>query len=154
MALVTIVTIEPMVQAGAEPVPFLVGERVIVTGGYDQNPVWLRGGVGYSGTLVEIAGTRAIVQLDDELVLEAPAGRGDWADFGQGNAKQCGTLHVARGQWLVLMQGWVGGEWCEPTGRLHVGLCSFRPALDEIPHGGGVGAWVESHAGMRHQEPA
>ena len=54
--------------------PFVVGQRVIVTGGYDQDPEWLAGGAGYSGILRELTAKWAVVELEDELVLRAAAG--------------------------------------------------------------------------------
>jgi hypothetical protein len=133
--------------------PFLVGEEVLVTGGYDMQPDWLAGGSGYVGTLREIDGNRAVVELDDELILTIPPARKQgWAMFGTGSGTQLERSPVARGRWLVLTQGWVGQEWSEPTARLHVGLCDQRPRLNEVPPGGGIGAWVESHAVMRHVE--
>ena len=38
---------------------FRVGERVLVTGGYDADPDWLRGRAGYTGTLIDIRGSWA-----------------------------------------------------------------------------------------------
>jgi hypothetical protein len=131
--------------------PFLVGERVLVTGGYDMQPDWLAGGSGYEGTLREIDGNHAVVELEEELVLTIPEGRRQgWAIFGTGSGTQLDRSPVSRGRWLVLTQGWVGHQRSEPTARLHVRLCGKQPSLSEIPPGGGIGAWVESHAGMRH----
>ncbi len=97
---------------------FEVGDRVVVSGGYDgDGALWLAGGSGYGGTLVEIAGPMAIVELDDELVLT-----GSWQDFGAGGLQAIGTVSEARGRWLSLLQGWVGGMWTSPMGRLHVGV--------------------------------
>ena len=60
---------------------FELGDRVVVSGGYDgATSKWLQGGDGYSGTLVEIAGPAAVVELDDELILS-----GSWQDFGEGS---------------------------------------------------------------------
>jgi hypothetical protein len=127
------------------PSGFEVGDRVIVGEGYDgAMSVWLRGGEGYAGTLIEIAGPVAVVELDDELVLN-----GDWPDFGDGAAQAIRTVSEARGRWLGLLQGWVGGTWTDPTSPLHVGLCARRPSADAVPPGGGIGCWVESHAAMR-----
>lgn len=127
---------------------FEVGDRVVVGGGYDgTESAWLRGGDGYHGTVMEIAGPVAVVELDDELVLN-----GTWQDFGDGSAKAIGTVKGARGRWLALLQGWVGGAWTSPTGRLHVGLCTKYPRPSAIPPGGGIGCWVESHAGMKAAE--
>ena len=124
---------------------FRIGDRVIVGGGYDGSmSEWLQGGVGYCGVIVEMAGAVAVVRLDDELVL-----RGEWQNFGGGSARPVGTVAVARGRWLALLQGWVGGTWTNPTGRLQVGLCAERPRPSAIPTGGGIGCWIESHAGMQ-----
>ena len=127
---------------------FEVGDRVIVGDGYDgAMSAWLGGGDGYSGTLVEIAGPIAVVELDHELSLS-----GSWQDFGEGSSQAIRTVSEARGRWLSLMQGWVGGTWTNPTGRLHVGLCATRPRASAIPPGGGIGCWVESHAGMKARD--
>jgi len=123
---------------------FEVGDRVVVTGGYDADPSWLQGGDGYVGTLVEIAGSIAVVELDNELVL-----KGAWQDFGDGSAQALSTALEARGRWLALLQGWVGGAWANPTGRVHVGVCIERPRTSAVPPGGGIGCWVESHAKMK-----
>ena len=124
---------------------FQVGDRVIVRGGYEAHPDWLQGGTGYAGRLIAIDGTKALVELDDEVSLKRETG---WQDFGSGSSSPLRTLTTAQGRWLVLLQGWVGGVWTNPTGRLHVGLCRELPDLRDIPGGGGAGAWVESHAGM------
>ena len=130
---------------------FRVGDRVLVTGGYDgDESAWLQGGDGYIGTVVDLAGSWAAVELDDELVLDASEAPGGWPDFGSGSATQLATLTRARGRWLALAHGWVGQRWSEPIARLQVGLCSEMPDLRSIPEGGGIGAWVESHATMRH----
>jgi hypothetical protein len=127
---------------------FEVGDRVVVGDGYDGiMSAWLGGGGGYRGTVSEIAGAVAVVQLDDELILS-----GTWQDFGDGSAQAIGTVNEARGRWLALLQGWVGGTWTNPTGRLQVGLCTKRPQPNAIPPGGGIGCWVESHASMRAAE--
>ena len=126
------------------PGVFEPGDRVIVTGGYDgPDSAWLRGGAGYSGTIVDLAGSIAVVELDESLELG-----GSWPDFGSGSAQAIRTVSHAEGRWLALMQGSVGGTWVSPTGRLHVGLCVAPPVLESIPPGGGVGCWVESHAHM------
>jgi hypothetical protein len=70
-----------------------VGDRVLV-GGFDYDPTWLRGGDGYAGTVIQVADSVAVVELDDELVLE-----GTWA------AHTEGTVQEARGRWLALLEG-------------------------------------------------
>jgi hypothetical protein len=123
----------------------VVGDLVMVSGGYEGNlSTWLAGGGGYAGRLVAIVGPAAAVELDSDLEL----GPGEWQDFGEGSMTAIGTVSVARGRWLVLLQGWVGGTWSIPTGRLHVGVCEKKPALETLPPGGGIGVWVESHATM------
>jgi hypothetical protein len=126
------------------------GDRVLVTDGYEGNAsAWLRGGEGYLGTLADFAGNWAAVELDDELVLDASEASGGWAYFGDGSATQLGTLARASGRWLALAHGIVGQQWTDPVAPLQVGLCSEKPDLRSIPEGGGIGAWVESHATMR-----
>ncbi len=136
----------PLTQNG--PV-FNVGDRVLVTGGYDPRPTWLGGGEGYVGTIDNIDRKYAVVKLDDEIVLQVSEGPG-WSDFGSGSAHEIRKIGIARGRWLALSHGWVGQEWREPIGRIHVGLLVAPPDVRDIPPGGGVGAWVESHATMRH----
>lgn len=128
---------------------YRVGDKVLVTGGYDQDAEWLQGGSGYRGTIREISGKWAAVELTSEIVLTA--GRTDgWPDFGNGSQSELGRLQVANGRWLALTLGYVGAEWHDPIGRIHVGLCAQRPDLGQVPPGGGVGAWVESHATLHH----
>jgi hypothetical protein len=138
-------------ERGKASVEFRVGDRVLVTDGYDgDESAWLQGGAGYVGTVVDLTGNWAAVELDDELVLDANEATGGWPDFGSGSAKQLGSLTQARGRWLAVAHGWVGQQWSEPIARLQVGLCSEKPDLSNIPEGGGIGAWVESHATMSH----
>lgn len=123
---------------------FEPGDRVIVAGGYDgEGSAWLQGGSGYAGRIRDLAGPIAVVELDEPLALD-----GSWQDFGGGSAQAIGTVSHAEGRWLALMQGWVGGTWVSPTGRLHVGLCADPPVIASIPPGGGVGCSIESHAHM------
>jgi hypothetical protein len=123
-------------ERGKASVEFRVGDRVLVTDGYDgDESAWLQGGAGYVGTVVDLTGNWAAVELDDELVLDANEATGGWPDFGSGSATQLGS---------------VGQQWSEPIARLQVGLCSENPDLSNIPEGGGIGAWVESHATMSH----
>ena len=82
-----------------------MGDRVVVAGGYDYEPAWLRGGAGYSGTIVEVDGEIAVVELDEEITLD-----GSWQDFGDGSAQALRTVSKAQGRWLALLQGCVGGS--------------------------------------------
>lgn len=131
---------------------FEIGQRVVVAGGYDMDPAWLAGGGGYIGTIVDIAGNRAVVELDDEIELHARSE--PWKDFGDGTLSAPAQRPVVRGRWLALMLGYVGHRWEDPIQRVHVGLCARRPDLAAALQGGqvgaGIGAWVESHATMRH----
>lgn len=126
---------------------FRPGDRVLVSDGYDgQESYWLRGGSGYSGTIIALSGDKASIELDDELVLEATD---DWSypDFGEGSLKAITEVKTARGRWLTAMQGWIGGTWeGDRVAPLQIGLCPKQPDLDRIPSGGGIGFWVESHA--------
>lgn len=123
---------------------FEPGDRVTVTGGYEgEASAWLQGRSGHTGKILHLAGSIAVVELDAPLTLD-----GSWQDFGSGAAKAIRTVTHAEGRWLALIQGWVGGRWANPTGRLHVGLCATPPAIETIPPGGGAGCWIESHAHM------
>jgi hypothetical protein len=104
------------------------------------------GGAGYTGTIRTLTANAAAVELDDELQLEAPPGA-TWQDFGGGSLTALRDVTVAHGRWLTLMHGWVGQTWADPV-RLQVGLCEDEPDLFAIPDGGGIGYWVESHAGI------
>src|SRR5690242_14645816 len=97
---------------------FQVGDRVLVTGGYQNDPEWLHSGGGYIGNLVQVSGIHAVVELEGELSLTTGRPEG-WAYFGTGSATERGRLTTASGRWLVLTRGWSGWEWREPTGRLH-----------------------------------
>ena len=131
---------------------FTVGDRVRVHDGYDgEDSHWLRCGEGYSGTIRKITAKAAAVELDAELELPAPGDRG-WQDFGRGSEPAIREVDRARGHWLTLMHAWVGQTWSDPI-RLHVGLCESEPDLYAIPDGGGIGYWVESHAGIALLEP-
>jgi hypothetical protein len=127
---------------------FAVGERVLVTGGYDADAEWLTEASGYFGMLRELTPNWAVVELEDQLALRSSTT--GWPDFGSGSPKAIGHVTEARGRWLALANGYVGQQWAEPLGRVHVGLCPERPVLANVPTGGGVGVWVESHATMRH----
>ena len=132
---------------GEQPRSFTVGDRILVHGGYDgECSDWLRGGDGYAGTIRKLTAKAAAVELDEELELEAASAR-KWQDFGRGSESVVREIDVARGRWLTLMHGWVGQKWSDPV-RLQVGLCEDEPDLYATPRGGGIGYWVESHAGI------
>jgi hypothetical protein len=97
-----------------------IGQRVVVTGGYDMDPVWLAGGRGYVSTITDIEGKRAVVELDVEIELHA--GTDLWKDFGDGSVSAPIEKSVVRGRWLILMLGYVGHRWEDPIQRVHVGL--------------------------------
>jgi hypothetical protein len=131
-------------------IPFVVGDRVLVTGGYDFEPDWLQGGYGYTGTIRELRGKFAVVLLDSELRLPSidrkdPA----WRIAGR-RIDDPERIGSPRGTWLLLQQGWVGSVWNEPTDRLHVVLCIEEPMIEAALSNEVTGAWVESHAIMRH----
>jgi len=130
--------------------PFVVGDRVLVTGGYDFDPDWLQGANGYIGTIRELSGKFAVVLLDSELHLP-PIDRKDpaWRIAGK-RIDDPERIGSPRGTWLLLQQGWVGSVWNEPTHRLHVVLCIEEPRIESATSNEVNGAWVESHAIMRH----
>lgn len=117
--------------------PLVVGDRVLVHGGYDMDPAWLaQGPDGYSGRVIEFipgqnAAPAAVVALDDQLVLP------DGAGAERGNE--------VRGRFLVLELGHTGTDWSTPRPRIHVELCRDRP-MAERWQDREQGAWVESHA--------
>jgi hypothetical protein len=127
---------------------FTIGDRVRVTGGFDQDPDWLEGKDGYTGSITLVEGDHAIVELDEVMELEWRGKNGGFEDFGEGSFRKRGLEPRPRGQWLALMHGWAGQDWREPIGRLHVGLCASPPNFKKMPFGGGIGVWVESHATM------
>lgn len=125
---------------------YQVGDRVLVTGGYDgDESLWLAGGDGYPGVITAMKADMATVRLDEDLRLEG-GGNVKWQDFGAGSGQAVRETR-ARGRWLVLIHGWVGQTWVDPI-RLHVGLCEQEPVLEAVPKGGGIGYWVESHASI------
>jgi hypothetical protein len=131
-------------------IPFDVGDRALVTGGYEQDPDWLQGGEGYVGTITEVRDKFAIVELDTELTLPS-LGRADprWRVWGR-RLDDPDRITSPSGKWLLLRQGWVGSLWNDPTDRLHVVLCRERPTIVAAESNLIYGAWVEGHAVMRH----
>lgn len=131
-------------------VPFHVGAWVMVTGGYDRYPDWLQDGEGYHGTIREMLNKFAVVELDSELLLP-PIDRKDpaWRIWGR-PIEDHNRIREPRGKWLLLRQGWVDSVWNEPTDRLHVVLCDEEPTIAAAELNEVTGAWVESHAVMRH----
>jgi len=130
--------------------PFQIGDRVWLNGGYDppERRIWLGGRAGYAGTLLDIQGDHAVVELDEEIALTAPDAWGEGFKLGiLGDAQ---FVRVASGRWMVLTHGWVNQEWREPIGRLHVQLSAQRPDLTLNPQSEELGAWIEGHATMSH----
>jgi|SRR5271154_2129673 len=138
----------------SQNLPFVVGDAVLVTAGYEPEPQWLKGGAGYAGIISAIAGHRALVKLQGEIRLTSNVDQPPWKDFGTGNAVAERETHEAVGRWLVVTLGYEDAMWTDPILRLQVNLCDFSPRLGSIPDGGGVGVWVESHATMRHLRSA
>jgi hypothetical protein len=137
-------------QKNMDGIPFAVGDRVLVTGGYDQHPNWLQGGEGYRGTIRDMRGESVVVELEAELTISS-INRDElaWRIWGR---KQDDPERIAspHGTWLLLRQGWNGSVWNEPTDRLHVVLCLEEPTIAEFNLGQIYGTWVEGHAVMRH----
>jgi hypothetical protein len=137
-------------QQNSDGIQFAVGDQVLVTGGYERYPDWLQGGEGYIGTISEVRDKFAVVELATELTLpsivrEDPA----WRIWGR-KLDDPDRIASPKGKWLLLRQGWVGSVWREPTDRLHVVICSERPTIAAAEVNEIYGAWVESHAVMRH----
>ena len=109
-----------------------IGDRLHVGGGYDMEPKWLHGGIGYTGTVKEfffVANIKdrnevALVQLDAPLSFEG----------------------VTSSQAMLSLR-YVGATWAD-TENCHVMLCTRKPAeneplwwKDKLSF-----AWAESHA--------
>jgi hypothetical protein len=140
-------------EENASGVPFNVGELVFVCGGYDRDPEWLQGGSGYYGSIRGLRGKHAVVELDSPLNLPSilrkdPA----WRIWGR-NIDDPDRINTPRGKWLLLVQGWVGSSWNEPTDRLHVVLCDEEPTTESAEENKIYGAWIESHAQMSRVAP-
>lgn len=114
-----------------------VGDRVLVRGGYDMDPMWLaQSREGYRGTVIAFVDRRrrlpsAVVALDEELVLPHGAGAVKGREI--------------RGSYLVLDQAWSDSDWSTDGPRLHVRLLRDWPPGDADSDETG-GARVESHA--------
>ena len=130
-------------------IPFVVGDRVDIFGGYEGDPEWLQGDNGYVGTIRELEGKSAVVELDSELNLLPLDGKDSaWRIWGR-KLDDPARIGSPRGRWLLLRQGWIGSMWNEPTDRLHVILCNEEPTCEVADLNQVNGAWVESHALMR-----
>ena len=123
-----------------------MGDRVLVHRGFDgEYSDWLRGGADYPGTTRKLTAHAAAVELDAEIELEAPSGA-KWQDFGRGSATALREVDVARS--LAHLDARLGGTTWSDTVRLQVGLSQDEPDLYAVLEGGGIGYWVESHAGI------
>jgi hypothetical protein len=103
-----------------------VGHRIHLSGGYDMEPEWLGGGIGYFGQVVAfIPGQNkepaAVVELDSPI--EAAG---------------------AVGKFVVLELRYVEAKW-EEGQPVHVELCDFMPESKRWQDRR-QGKWVESHA--------
>jgi len=112
--------------------PLQQGDRVFVSGGYDMEPRWLSGRAGYAGTLERfIPGQNkepaAVVRTDEPV-----------------------TADEVTGNVLVMELRWVGATW-RSGAVAHIELCNFEP--DAVRwQDRRQGAWVQSHATIRHLE--
>ena len=102
-----------------------IGDRVRLSGGYDQGSDWLGGLASISGVVTAFVpageAPAAVVNLDEPFVSES-----------------------VTGDWVVMQLRWVGSRWVD-EGVVHVQLCDVEPerkAWAEGQHG----RWVESHA--------
>jgi hypothetical protein len=129
---------EPFLPAPPRRRVLVIGDRVRVGGGYDQQPEWLATNPdGYLGQVVGfIPGQNerpaTVVELDEELAVKLTDSLGE-------NPRE------VRGSFLVLELGHVGTDWATTAPRIHVELCDFRPdvrAYDDRRKG----VWAESHA--------
>ena len=117
-----------------------IGNRMIVTGGYDFEPAWPTNRTGgCAGAVVDFIPVHnelpaAVVAPDDELVPPDGAGTA------------IGT--EVRGWYLILELGRKGTDWATPEPRVHVELCRTRPE-PKTWKDRAQGAWVESHATWR-----
>lgn len=136
--------------ANLNGVPFRNGDRVLVTGGYEQFPEWLGGGDGYAGTLIELRGKRATIELDAMIHVGPPRSKDAGWRIVDGSSHLEARIANPEGKWLVLSQGWTGSVWNEPTDRLHVVLCQDRPIFTAGDRFAPPGAWVEGHACLKH----
>jgi hypothetical protein len=104
-----------------------IGDRVLLTNGYDMEPQWLAGGTGYHGTIEKfIPGQSdrpaAVVRFEQPVVVGGLAGN-----------------------YAVLELRHVGATWGGSEETVHVELCDFVP--DDIRwKDRRKGKWVESHA--------
>ena len=114
----------------AEGEPLEVGDRVMVSGGYDMNPGWLGGREGFSGTIERfIPGQNeklaAVIRTDNPV-----------------------TANGVTGDTLVMELRWVGASW-RSGAVAHIELCDFEPE-EKSWQDRRQGEWIESHATIRH----
>ena len=108
------------------PTEVFVGDRIRLSGGYDQGPGWLCGASHFDGVIAAfIPGQN--VQQAAVVRLESPI-----------------TFEGVTGEYVVLELRYGGAEWNE-TDTVHVELCDFYPEAKAWQHRR-QGKWVESHA--------
>lgn len=109
-----------------------VGDRVLVSGGYEANPGWLGGRDGLPGTIERFIPGQgrvpaAVVRTDDPVAAGG-----------------------VTGSILVMELRWVDATW-HSGAVAHIELCDFQPEARPWQERR-QGAWVESHATIRHLE--
>ena len=113
-----------------------VGSRLVVSGGYDMDPEWLRGMGAVTGSV--------------EAWLERPGGPAACVVRLDSPLTAAGDVHGRResrtGDHLLLSPRYQGQGWDSDDRTVHVVLCEGRPAEDTFEAWFALGAWVESHA--------
>ncbi len=107
------------------PTEVFVGDRIRLSGGYDQGPGWLCGASHFDGVIAAfIPGQN--VQQAAVVRLESPI-----------------TFEGVTGEYVVLELRYGGAEWNE-TDTVHVELCDFYPEAK---------AWQHRRQGQARCEP-
>ncbi len=109
-----------------------IGDRIKLSGGYDNNPLWLKGGSGYNAKVTgffdnETEGRRddsrisASIEFDKEIEYEG-----------------------IKGKYGFILGRWEGQKW-EKSGTVHCHICSVPISkASDITKENTV--WAESHA--------